>query len=212
MGGNYEKSVYNQLMEVMEKLNSMESEHSRDRKEVEELTTEVTGLRKENVCLREEVSNLKQKTSSLEEENTSLKAENRLLHDDNERMKRILDNDSSNSSTPPSKDSPGKAPNTFNGRKPTKRKVGAQPGHKGSGMENFRFRVNLRPRFLTEGRSKRLLPFCIVKGWSQMTVSAHLLTPFLVTSSTFRPGVYMDSAKNLLSPVLPCEPQLSRSF
>lgn len=144
VGGNYEKSVYNQLMEVMEKLNSMESEHSRDRKEVTELTTEVTGLRKENVYLREEVSNLKQKTYSLEEENTGLKAENRLLHDDNERMKRILDNDSSNSSTPPSKDEPGKAPNTFNGRKSTKRKAGAQPGHKGSSLSKIEVEHNIR--------------------------------------------------------------------
>lgn len=42
MGGNYEKSVYNQLMEVMEKLNSMESEHSREgvyRHRVEHLGT-----------------------------------------------------------------------------------------------------------------------------------------------------------------------------
>lgn len=144
MGGNYEKSVYNQLMEVMEKLNSMESEHSRDRKEVKELTSEVTGLRKENDHLREEVSNLKQKTSSLEEENTSLKAENRLLHDDNERMKRILDNDSSNSSIPPSEDQPGKAPNTFNGRKPTKKKPGAQLGHQGRGLSKMEVEQKIR--------------------------------------------------------------------
>jgi len=34
----------------------------------------------------------------------------------------------------PSKDQPGKAPNTFNSRKPTKKKPGAQPGHKGNGL------------------------------------------------------------------------------
>lgn len=134
MGGNYEKSVYNQMMEVMEKLNAMESEHKKDRAEVKELTSEVKSLRKENSSLREDVSSLKQKTVTLEEENTSLKAENSLLHDDNERMKRILANDSNNSSTPPSKDQPGKAPNTFNGRKTTKKKPGAQPGHKGSSL------------------------------------------------------------------------------
>ena len=144
MGGNYEKGVYKQLMEVMEKLNAMESEHCRDRKEVKELTSEVTGLRKENAHLREEVSHLKQKTTSLEEENTGLKAENHLLHEDNERMKRILDNDSSNSSIPPSKDQPGKAPNTFNSRKPTKKKPGAQPGHKGSGLSKTQVEQNIR--------------------------------------------------------------------
>ena len=144
MGGNYEKGVYNQLMEVMEKLNAMESEHCRDRKEVKELTSEVTGLRKENSRLKEEVSDLKQKTTFLEEENTSLKAENHLLREDNERMKRILNNDSSNSSTPPSKDQPGKAPNTFNGRKPTKKKPGAQPGHKGSSLSKAEVEQNIR--------------------------------------------------------------------
>ena len=131
MGGNYEKGVYNQLMEVMEKLNTMESEHSQDRKEMKELTSAVTSLHKENAHLKEEVSHLKQKASSLEEENTSLKAENRRLSNDNER---ILDNDSSNSSNPPPKGQPGKVPNMFHGRKTTKKKPGAQPGHKGSSL------------------------------------------------------------------------------
>lgn len=139
MGGNYEKSVYNQLMEVMEKLNTMEFEHSRDRKEVKELTFEVTGLRKENAQLRKEVSNLKQKTTSLEEENTSLKAENHLLHEDSKRMKRILNNDSSNSSTPPSQDQPGKAPNTFNSRKPTKRNREVSQATKGTACQKRRW-------------------------------------------------------------------------
>ena len=134
VGGDYEKGVYNQLMEVMEKLNVMESEHSQDRKEVKELTSAITSLHKENAHLKDEISHLKQTAFSLEEENNSLKAENRLLSNDNERMKRILDNDSSNSSNPPSKDQPGKAPNMFNGRKTTKKKPGAQPGHKGSGL------------------------------------------------------------------------------
>lgn len=128
----------------MEKLNTMESEHSRDRKEVKELTSEVTGLRKENAQLRKEVSNLKQKTTSLEEENTSLKSENHLLHEDSERMKWLLNNDSSNSSTPPSKDQPGKAPNTFNSRKPTKKKPGGQPGHKGNGLSKAEVEQNIR--------------------------------------------------------------------
>ena len=122
------------MIEVMEKLNAMESEHKKDRTEIKELTSEVQSLRKEKTSLREEVSSLKQKTSTLEEENTSLKAENRLLHDDNERMKRILANDSNNSSTPPSNDQPEKAPNSFNGRKTTEKKPGAQLGHKGSSL------------------------------------------------------------------------------
>ncbi len=52
MGGNYSKSVYNQLMEVMERLDSVEAEHKKDRKEITSLTREVNGLRRENTCLR----------------------------------------------------------------------------------------------------------------------------------------------------------------
>lgn len=62
MGGNYEKGIYNQLIEVMEKLNDMESERRQARKDISSLTSEVKSLRKENAVLREEVSRLKQKT------------------------------------------------------------------------------------------------------------------------------------------------------
>ena len=72
MGGNYSKSVYNQLMEVMERLDSVEAEHKKDRKEITSLTREVNGLRRENTCLREEVSELREKTAALEEENLRL--------------------------------------------------------------------------------------------------------------------------------------------
>lgn len=144
MGGNYEKSMYRQLMEVMDKLDSMEAEHKQDRREIKSLTSEVKSLRVENAHLREEVSELKQKNSVLEEKNRKLEAQNRILTDDNERMKRILNNDSSNSSNPPSKDQPGKAPNTFNSRKPTRKKPGAQPGHKGNGLSRADVEENIR--------------------------------------------------------------------
>lgn len=134
MGGNYEKGLYNQLMDVMERLSAMESEHKQDRREIKKLNLEVGNLHRENTCLIEEISDLKQKNAALEESNDKLEKENHILREDNERMKRTLNNDSSNSSVPPSKDQPGKAPNTFNSRKPTKNKPGAQPGHKGSGL------------------------------------------------------------------------------
>lgn len=49
-------------------------------------------------------------------------------------MKRILNNDSSNSSTPPSKDEGTKSANTYNGRRTTSKKPGAQKVHKGCGQ------------------------------------------------------------------------------
>ena len=77
MGGNYEKSVYHQLMEVMEKLNTMEADQKRSRRDLKALTGEVTGLRKENAALREEVSALKEKNHVLEETNLRLEKEKR---------------------------------------------------------------------------------------------------------------------------------------
>ena len=134
MGGNYQKDLYKQLMEVMDKVNSLESEQKQDKKEIKRLTSEVVSLRKENTALREEVSSLKQENAVLTEKCRKLENENKLLRNDNERMKRILNNDSSNSSIPPSKDENTKPANTYNGRKPTSRKPGAQKGHKGAGL------------------------------------------------------------------------------
>lgn len=147
MGGNYEKSVFSQLTQVMAKLDAMESEHRRDCREIKTLTDEVVRLRKENANLRDEVSCLKQTCTVLEDKSKKLEEENHILRNDNERMKRILNNDSSNSSIPPSKDQPGKAPNTFNGRKPTKKKQGAQPGHKGSGLSKANVEQKIREGF-----------------------------------------------------------------
>lgn len=134
MGGNYEKGLYNQLMEVMGKLDAMESEHRQDRMEIRALTEEVTSLRKENTSLRDKLGQMQADASALREKAEKLEQENSLLRDDNERMKRILGNDSSNSSIPPSAAPPWKAPNSYNARKASKKKPGAQPGHKGSGL------------------------------------------------------------------------------
>ncbi len=133
MGGNYEKGLYKQLMDVMERLDSMESECRKSHKEIKSLNTEIKILRNENTRLKEELEAVKAQNAVLARENTALRQENQLLRNDNERMKRTLNNDSSNSSEPPSKDQPGKAPNTYNSRKPMKKKAGAQTGHRGSG-------------------------------------------------------------------------------
>ena len=45
MGGNYERGLYNQLMEVMERLETVEKE---SRKEIEKLNDEISRLKKEN--------------------------------------------------------------------------------------------------------------------------------------------------------------------
>ena len=57
---------------------------------------------------------------------------------DNARLKSILNNDSSNTSNPPSTDQKSrKSANTYNGRKKTGRRAGGQPGHKGYTTDFF---------------------------------------------------------------------------
>lgn len=109
MAGNYEKSIYSQLMDVMARLDSVEKKNNQ---KISWLNGEIYDLKKEN---------------------SKLKEENKWLLDDNARLKSIINNDSSNSSLPPSTDQKGGKPtNTYNGRKKSDRKAGAQKGHKGT--------------------------------------------------------------------------------
>ena len=81
--------------------------------------------------LRRKLSEALERLARLEKENQQLKAENHQLKAENERLKRILGNDSSNSSLPPSTDQKGKPANTYNDRRKSGKKAGAQSGHKG---------------------------------------------------------------------------------
>lgn len=109
MAGNYEKSIYNQLMDVMARLDSVEKD-----------------LHTEKAEHKEDVKRLNEKIDNLTQENQFLK-------DDNARLKSIINNDSSNSSLPPSTDQKGgKSANTYNGRTKSGRKAGGQKGHKGT--------------------------------------------------------------------------------
>lgn len=105
MGGNYEKSIYNQLMEVMGRLDAVEKdlchEKAEHKSDVERLNARISDLT----------------------------AENQLLRDDNARLKSIIDNNSSNTSNPPSTDQKaGRPANTYNSREKTGRRAGGQKG------------------------------------------------------------------------------------
>lgn len=108
MGGNYETDIYNQLMEVMERLECAEKK-----------------------C-KEEITVLINRISTLEKENEHLKKENKLLRDDNERLKSIIHHDSTNTSLPPSTDQKGKKANQYSSRGKSNKKQGGQYGHKGT--------------------------------------------------------------------------------
>lgn len=106
---NYENGMYQQLMEIMGRLENVEKDSA------------------------QKIDALNKRIDTLENENLALKQENQLLKDDNARLKSIINNDSSNSSIPPSADTKGGKPaNTYNGRKKTERKAGGQKGHKGT--------------------------------------------------------------------------------
>lgn len=114
MGGNYEKSIYNQLMEVMDRLESVEKKLKNEKKEHKNDVTE----------LNEKISKLE---NIIDEKDRQIK----ILLDDNERLKRIINN-STNSSMPPSTDQKCKSANQYSSRKKSIKKPGGQKGHRGT--------------------------------------------------------------------------------
>ena len=115
MGGNYERGIYNHLMDVMSCLEQVEAELQQERREHKE----------DVLCLRTKIA-------KWEEANQKLRAENELLRNEIARLKSIINNDSTNTSLPPSSDqNKSRAANTFNSRGKGKRKAGGQKGHKG---------------------------------------------------------------------------------
>jgi len=115
MGGHYDKDIFRHLQEVLERSDKIE--------------TEIKGMKVEHKI---EVAKLNDRIGLLENENGGLRQRVQCLTDDNERMKRIINNDSSNSSLPPSTDQKGKGANTYNDRKKSEKKCGGQVGHKGT--------------------------------------------------------------------------------
>ena len=134
MATDYSRIMYKQYMEVVERLNKMEAAHKENRSEIHGLNADIKSLQKTNAILQDKCDKLEAENTDLKEQVEDLTKENQCLKNDNERMKRILNNDSSNSSLPPSSGGSGivtKPANTYNSRKPSSRKQGAQSGHKG---------------------------------------------------------------------------------
>ena len=118
MAGNYEKDLYKHNQELT--------------KENEKLTGKIARIETETANkylgvidkLNETIGTVMKKCGELEERVAKLEREN-------ERLRKQLNNDSSNSSNPPSSDIKPSAPNTYNGRTSTDKKTGGQKGHKG---------------------------------------------------------------------------------
>lgn len=111
-GGNYERGLYNQLMEVMERLGKVEREaaatHQKDQEEIRELKDTVARQEKKIEHLTEELERFQSKDKT----------------------------DSHNSSKPPSSDQKSsKSANEYNGRKKTGKSSGGQKGHQGKTLK-----------------------------------------------------------------------------
>ena len=128
-GGHYEKDMYRQLQETMLKLDRLENQRKEDIQQIKwDNAKKIDEIKRD---YEEKIDGLNQIIKQQAEEINVLKQENVLLREDNERLKSILRNDSSNSSQPPSTDQKGKRINQYNSRETSKRAKGAQPGHTG---------------------------------------------------------------------------------
>lgn len=112
---DYSKDLFKQVQDMIKKCDNLSSEMKSQRIHFEE------------------------KIEKLETENKILKIENQRLKDDNDRLKKIVNNNSNNSSKPPSTDIKKNIPNN---REKTTKKRGAQQGH----TAHFLSKENIRKK------------------------------------------------------------------
>lgn len=112
-----------------------------------------------------QINELNVKIENLEKENEKLTEENKILKNDNDRMKSILNKDSSNSSIPPSKDEKPKK-KRVNLREKSNKKTGGQKGHKGAtftkqDVEELLKKENVKRETIEHGKLSG--KYCITK-------------------------------------------------
>lgn len=125
MVSNYDRQIFKQLEDVLKKCDNLSQEIVDIKKEHKE---EIFRIEAKH---QKEIDCLNKKIDTLETENKILKNEHIMLKNDNDRMKAILNKDSTNSSIPPSKDEKNKKKPVVNLRKKSNKNSGGQKGHKG---------------------------------------------------------------------------------
>ena len=117
MGGNYTKNMFKQLEEAFGKIDALNDKLNRIEAETANHYLKIIYEKDQEIArLRAENSDMKERIAKLEAEV--------------DRLRKQLNNDSSNSSAPPSGDQKSNRPNAFNGREKSGRKSGGQKNHK----------------------------------------------------------------------------------
>lgn len=147
MGGHYEKDIMRQLQDVMARLDKTEQKVDDTKKawkkEVKEINAKFAVERKK---LKTEIKDLKTELKIVKTENTNLKSRVKSLENENSRLRSQQNNDSTNSSLPPSTDQKGsssKKANEYNSRKKSGKNCGGQTGHKGQTLDIEKIKENI---------------------------------------------------------------------
>lgn len=135
MKSNYSKDIYKQLEETLQRLDEAEREHKEDLKK--QLQKQAQRYEKQLRSKDEKIAELRgtveQLTKTVEQLTRTVEAQNEKIDKLLEEVTKLRskdDNNSSNSSLPPSTDQ-RKSANTYNGRKNSGKKKGGQKGHAG---------------------------------------------------------------------------------
>lgn len=121
MATNYDKNLFLHNQKLIEENENLKFKIAKIEAETANKYLEVI------YRLEESFEMVTQKCTILEERVAKLEAEN-------DRLRKQLNNDSENSSKPPSTDMKPNAPNTYNARTKTGKKSGGQKGHKGKNL------------------------------------------------------------------------------
>lgn len=147
MVAHYEKDIMRQLQEVMERLDKTEKKVDDTKKawkkEVKEIKADFAIERKQ---LKTEIRELKSENNQLRQELSKVKKENLILKNDISKLRSQKNNDSTNSSLPPSTDQKGtgsKKANEYNSRKNSHKNCGGQTGHKGQTLSIEKIKKNI---------------------------------------------------------------------
>ena len=133
MVSDYRNNMFKQLQEVMAKCDSLSQELKHVKKEVTRDVTIKLNARfdEERKKYEAKIDKLENEVAVLRKENKELKEQNAKLNNEVDRLKSQINNNSDNSSLPPSSDIKSNKKDIPNNREKYSKKPGGQRGHKG---------------------------------------------------------------------------------